>query len=234
MLVPFEGGVYLTIFVRRLLLVVLIPVALLVLGTLVPRPLLPLPTGEGEAPVREILLLSNPIHTDIALRLDDELRSTFAALGGSGFAIDHPDAVYLVLGWGGRAFYIETPTWADLKPGPAFKALTVDRSVMHADLAGEIVTDNPAVRRVALSDAGYRQMVAAMLGSFATDAAGGLEPVADAAYGPNDMFFEANGHFNALLGCNTWTAAMLRAGGVRTGWWTPLPPLLTWSLDLHG
>jgi uncharacterized protein (TIGR02117 family) len=219
--------------VRRLLLVVLIPVLLLVLGTLVPRPLAS-PQHAPAAPTREILLLSNPIHTDIALRLDDELRAEFSALGLSGFAIDRPDAVYLVLGWGGRAFYIETPTWGDLKAGPVFKALTVDRSVMHADLAGEIPADDPAVRRVALSEAGYRQMVAAMRDSFAKDPAGGLQPVRDAAYGLNDMFFEANGRFNALLGCNTWTAAMLRAGGLRTGWWTPLPPLLTWSLDLHG
>ncbi|MGG2475846.1 DUF2459 domain-containing protein, partial [Rhizobium sp. BR5] len=42
-------------------------------------------------------------------------------------------------------------------------------------------------------------------------------------------FFEANGWFNAVAGCNTWSAAMLREAGIRTGWWTPLPPLLRWS-----
>jgi uncharacterized protein (TIGR02117 family) len=53
------------------------------------------------------------------------------------------------------------------------------------------------------------------------------------SYGSDDAFFEANGYFNALLGCNTWTAAALRAAGVKTGWWTPLPPLLITSLHLH-
>jgi uncharacterized protein (TIGR02117 family) len=219
---------------RRVLVLVIVPIVMLVLGTLVPRPLFPSEPAQGELPKREILLLSNPIHTDIALRLDDGLRAAFADLGEQGFAIDHPQAVYLVIGWGGRAFYIETSAWADLKPGPVVKALTVDRSVMHVDLAGEIPRDDPAVRSLMLSEAGYQQMLTAVRASFATDEAGRVQPIADAAYGSNDMFFEANGRFNAFLGCNTWTGAMLRAGGLRTGWWTPLPPLLTLSLDLHG
>lgn len=219
---------------RRVLVLVIVPIVMLVLGTLVPRPLFPSEPAQRELRTREILLLSNPIHTDIALRLDDELRAAFADLGEQGFAIDHPDAVYLVIGWGGRSFYIETPTWADLKPGPVVKALTVDRSVMHVDLAGEIPRDDPAVRSLMLSEAGYQQMLIAIRVSFATDEAGRVQPIADAAYGENDMFLEANGRFNALLGCNTWTGAMLRAGGLRTGWWTPLPPLLSLSLHLYG
>jgi uncharacterized protein (TIGR02117 family) len=220
-------------FVWRVLMLALVPVLMLILGTLVPRPLFPPQAGQGEAPTREILLLSNPIHTDIALRLDDDLRAEFAELGLQGFAIGHPEAIYLVIGWGGRAFYIETPTWADLKPWPVVKALTVDRSVMHVDLAGEIARDVPQVRSLMLSEAGYQQMLAVIRASFATDEAGRVQPIADAAYGNNDMFFEANGRFNALLGCNTWTGAMLRAAGLRTGWWTPLPPLLVASLSRH-
>ena len=54
-----------------------------------------------------------------------------------------------------------------------------------------------------------------------------------AAYGDYDAFFEANGYFNAVLGCNTWTAAALREAGLQTGWWNPLPQTLAVSLDLH-
>lgn len=211
--------------------IVFIPVLLLLLGTLVPRPLFTAAL-EGPAPAREILLLHNPIHTDIALRLDDDLRAQFADLATEGFAIGRPDAVYLVLGWGGRSFYIETPTWGDLKPMPVFRALTVDRSVMHVDLAGDIPSDLPQVRRLMLSEAGYRQMVQAIKASFARER-GRVQSLPGASYGDTDMFFEANGRFNALVGCNTWTAAMLRAGGLRTGIWTPLPQLLDWSLDFH-
>lgn len=36
-----------------------------------------------------------------------------------------------------------------------------------------------------------------------------------------------------LVVCNLWTARMLRVVGLKTGVWTPLPVLLTMSLDLH-
>jgi uncharacterized protein (TIGR02117 family) len=62
---------------------------------------------------------------------------------------------------------------------------------------------------------------------------GGPEKIEDAAYGEYDLFFEANGNFNALAGCNTWTAGALRAAGLQTGWWTPLPITLFYSLRLH-
>ncbi|WP_377296482.1 TIGR02117 family protein [Rhizobium sp. SGZ-381] len=216
---------------RLPLVLVLLPLLILILGMLVPRPLVS--PADDRQPSREILLLHNPIHTDIALRLDEGLRSEFAELANVGFAIGRPDAVYLVIGWGGRSFYIETPTWGDVKPMPVLRALTVDRSVMHVDLTADIPRNLPQVRSLRLSETGYRQMVKAIKASF-LQKEGRVQSVPDAAYGDNDLFFEANGGFNALLGCNTWTAAMLRAGGLRTGWWTPLPQLLDLSLTLHG
>jgi uncharacterized protein (TIGR02117 family) len=52
-------------------------------------------------------------------------------------------------------------------------------------------------------------------------------------YGENDAFFEARGYFNALMGCNTWTAAGLRQAGLTSGLWTALPWMLRLSLSLH-
>jgi uncharacterized protein (TIGR02117 family) len=107
----------------------------LVLGSVIPR------SGWVDASAaptdtREVLLLSNPIHTDIALPLDDEVRAAFADLIPFGLPIGMPGVDYLVFGWGGRSFYIETPTWGDLKPLPVLRALTLDRSVMHVQVAG--------------------------------------------------------------------------------------------------
>ncbi len=204
---------------------------LFVSGTVVPRPL----TSPAEASVggeSQILLLANPIHTDIALPVDDEVRAAFADLVLSGLPVDMPGAEYLIIGWGGRSFYIETPTWGDIRPLPVLKALTIDRSVLHVSVAGPIDPAHPTVRPLVVTQEGRKRMIAAIRESFVRD--GGL-PVAipGAAYGADDVFFEAAGAFNAFVGCNTWTAAVLRAGGVRTGWWTPLPQLLDLSIDLH-
>jgi uncharacterized protein (TIGR02117 family) len=181
---------------------------------------------------RSILVLKNPIHTDIAIPVDADLLTRFSFLRNGDLDIDHPGLAYLVIGWGGRSFYTETPTWADLKPIPVLKSFTLDHSVMHVALAGDIPLSDESVTPLRVSGDGYRALIDFIDGSFARPQGKPL-PLLGKSYSSNDAFFEANGYFNALLGCNTWTAAALRAAGVETGWWTPLPPLLITSLRLH-
>nr|WP_279290437.1 TIGR02117 family protein [Rhizobium skierniewicense] len=205
---------------------------IIALGTLVPAPVAKDHASVAAQPSRRILILDNPIHTDIALPVDAELLERFAFLREASLAIDEPGVRYLIFGWGGRAFYTQTPTWADLKPLPVLKSLTLDRSVMHIALAGDISPTDAHVAALDLSEKGYRDIVDFILGSFA-EVEGKRMPLIGQSYGQYDVFFEANGTFNVLLGCNTWTAAALRQAGLRTGWWTPLPPLLSASLWLH-
>lgn len=217
---------------RRLAFGLSLLVLLLALGMLVPRPLNPRSEASLGGETAEILLLANPIHTDIALPVDDEVRAAFADLVPGGLPLDMPGVEYLIIGWGGRSFYIETPTWGDIRPLPVFKALTVDRSVLHASVAGPIDLGHPSVRKLAITEEGRRRMITEIRGSFVRED-GRPIAVPGAAYGLYDAFFEARGVFNVLVGCNTWTAAMLRSAGIRTGWWTPMPQLLDLSLDLH-
>ena len=217
---------------RRLAFGLSLLVILLALGTLMPRPLNPRAEASLGGETAEILLLANPIHTDIALPVDDEVRAAFADLVPGGLPLDMPGVEYLIIGWGGRSFYIETPTWGDIRPLPVFRALTVDRSVLHASVAGPLDLQHPSVRKLAITEEGRRRMITEIRGSFVRED-GMPIAVTGAAYGLEDAFFEARGAFNALVGCNTWTAAMLRSAGIRTGWWTPMPQLLDLSLDLH-
>ncbi len=94
---------------RWLLAVILVVVLALAAGTFIPRPLWPI-ERPPLAETRRVLLLSNPIHTDIAIPLDEDTRATYAFLAESGVRVADPAAQWLVIGWGGRAFYLETPT----------------------------------------------------------------------------------------------------------------------------
>jgi uncharacterized protein (TIGR02117 family) len=215
----------------RWLLDILAAVAvLLVAGTLVPRPLFGDP--ESGPADRRILVISNPIHTDIAIPLDPDVLARFDPLVRTGIKADLPGASYLVFGWGSRAFYIETPTWADLKAGPLLSALTLDESVMHVAVAGKIDETPHPVRGFDVTGTEFQRLLDFIEGSFQTGPNGPIW-IADTAYGELDGFFEANGQFTAILGCNTWTAAALREAGLRTGWWNPLAQTLALSLDLH-
>lgn len=202
-------------------------------GTFVPRPLWPAAKAYAEAGEKHrILVLANPIHTDIAIPVDAETLARFPFLGESGMPVAHPNARWLVFGWGGRAFYIETPAWSELKPVPLFKGLTIDRSVIHADVAGEFVEPSDRVTGFEIDTEEYERLLLFIEASFAP-IDGRIEAIPDTAYGQNDRFFEANGWFSAIVGCNTWTAKALREAGLRTGWWNPLPASLSTSLALH-
>lgn len=226
-------------FLRYLAAAAMLVVTSLGLGALVPRPFVsspPVALANDAAPgtqPRTVLLLSSAIHTDLALPVDADLAERFAFLASDGLDPSQPGVSYIVAGWGGRSFYIETPTWSDLKPGPVFSALTLDSSVMHVGLAGEIDPAHPSVAAIELDERAFEQLVESILAGFTTGAGGTPIEIPGANYGPFDRFYEAEGWFNVIVGCNLWTARMLRRAGLTTGWWTPLPALLSASLQLH-
>ena len=201
-----------------------------ILGTFVPRPLFR--TTDSSPAGHRILVLSNPIHTDIAIPLDAIVRERFSFLERDGLPLGAEGARYLVFGWGSRAFYIATPTWSELKAMPLLKGITADASAMHVGLTGEIAEPDPTIAGYDLSDAAYLRLLDFLRASF-RDEAGAPIVIAGAGYGQFDLFYEAHGTFTALLGCNSWSARGLREAGLRTGWWNPLPTLLRVSMKLY-
>ncbi|UDL91372.1 TIGR02117 family protein [Mesorhizobium sp. PAMC28654] len=216
---------------RFLGLLVIVVALAVTLGTLVPRPLWQA-AGDKPAAPRHILVLRNPIHTDIAIPVDDAVRQRFHFLVDGGIPTDIPEVRYIVFGWGGRAFYIATPTWSDLKPMPLLKGLTLDASVMHVDVAGNIAEPDPSVAGFDIGEGQFSALLDFIEASFQKNSGGPIQ-VPGVAYNNYDGFYEANGKFTALVGCNTWTAAALRAAGLRTGWWNPLPVSLGLSMRLY-
>lgn len=121
------------------------------------------------------------------------------------------------IGWGERTFYLETPTWGDVKPLTILWAgLGSDRTVMHV---GHLPFPAPDAdsRAITLRPAEYRRLAAFIRASFAPR--GWHRP----GYFSNDAFYEARGRYSALRTCNTWTGDALRYAGVRIGAWTPFP-----------
>ncbi len=117
-------------FLRRALLALAMVAALAVSATFIPRPLFSSRSAHAAGAMsRQILVVSNPIHTDLAFPLDEETLARFPFLEAAGLPVRHPLARWVIFGWGGRSFYLETPTWAELKPLPVLRSLTVDRSV---------------------------------------------------------------------------------------------------------
>lgn len=119
-------------------------------------------------------------------------------------------------GFGDRAFYLETPSWWDVRIGTAIRAVIGnDRTVLHVDALPEPVVGAEA-RSVTLRLEEYRRLLAFIRATLAHGT-----PVR--GFGPDDAFYPADGHYSAVHTCNAWTGDALRHAGVRVGAWTPFP-----------
>lgn len=132
---------------------------------------------------------------------------------------------HVSIGWGERIFYLETPTWADVRlKTVAAAAIGSDRTVMHVDHVPEprVDTDGEGdIRSITLRPEEYRRLADFIRASFRSE--GGQRPAHHYGYADYDAFYDANGHYNAIETCNSWTGDALRHAGVRIGVWTPFP-----------
>ena len=70
----------------------------------------------------EIFILSNGVHTDFVLPVKSEFKDWSEIFPFNDFVAANETCHYIAIGWGDKGFYIDTPTWADLKASTAFKA----------------------------------------------------------------------------------------------------------------
>jgi uncharacterized protein (TIGR02117 family) len=119
------------------------------------------------------------------------------------------------IGWGERGFYLETPTWADVRPATVIAAaIGSDRTVMHVDHLPFPAPDAHN-RVITLRPEEYRRLAQFIRASF------GPHDWHRAGYFTADAFYDGRGHYSAIRTCNTWTGDALRYAGVRVGAWTP-------------
>jgi len=140
-------------------------------------------------------------------------------------------ADHVAIGYGNREFYLNTPTWADLTVGRAWHAFFGGgASLLHV-----VHVDHPQAdewtRPLRISHAQYQRLAGFIQRRFRLDRTGHPIPVLGRGYGPDDMFYEANGGYSFVLTCNEWTGRALRQAGVRMGLWTPFQQSIMWRLD---
>lgn len=176
--------------------------------------------GEPEAAAGvEIGVCSNGVHTDLLLPLAAAGVDWRSRIDPADFPAAEPEADRILVGWGDRAFYLETRSWSDLRPGLAWRALFGGGpSVLHVYLLRGAPVD---CRALTLADDAYRRLDGFVTAALLRDRHGAPRPLRGASYGRRDMFYEAAGSYSPIRTCNQWTTRALRAAGVETGLWTP-------------
>jgi uncharacterized protein (TIGR02117 family) len=175
----------------------------------------------------EIFVVSNSVHADIVLPLKTSTHDLSEFFPEHHFPSSAGNPSHIAIGWGDTGFFLETPTWSDLKFSTAATALLwTSPTCMHVQLTD--VNVYAQSQSVKLSKTQFRQLVYFILASFQVNADGEFIQVKDAHFGQTDAFFQAKGSYHLFNTCNSWVGGGLRSAGVRAPMMSPLPGTPTW------
>lgn len=170
----------------------------------------------------QIYIRTNGVHTDIVVPVHHELFDWSKEIKVSHTLANNTNFSHLALGWGDKGFYLETPTWADLKVSTAFKAATgLSNTAIHATYLDKVKEDL-SCKKIEISQSQYKRLIQFISASFQKDKEGHFMHIkTNANYGKTDAFYEANGAYSLFHTCNTWANNGLKACGQKCCFWTP-------------
>ncbi|MBP7172927.1 MAG: TIGR02117 family protein [Cloacibacterium sp.] len=186
-------------------------------------PMIETPEEQTSTPKNiETYILTNGVHTDLVMPIKTHLIDWSQKIPFENTVSQRTDFRYIAFGWGDKGFYLDTPTWADLKFSTAFKAaFWLGESAIHATYY-EKMTLGEDCRKVMLTEEQYSRLIRFIDRSFDKDAKGNYILIkTNAVYGKNDAFYEAGGSYSFLHTCNTWTNNGLKTAGQKAAFWTP-------------
>lgn len=171
----------------------------------------------------EIHILTNGVHTDIVVPVENDQINWSKEILYSNTLANDTTQKYLAMGWGDKGFYLETPTWAELKPSVAFKAATgLSTTAIHATYYSEMI-EGESCKRIMISKEQYQRLINYITNSLQKDNMNHYINIkTNANYGKNDAFYEANGSYSLFHTCNTWANNGLKSCGQKCCLWTPL------------
>jgi len=186
-------------------------------------PLIEVPAkDDGQEKEIPIYIYTNGVHTDIVMPVKNDLHDWSTKIPFGNTKSKETDYRFVGIGWGDKGFYLDTPTWADLKFSTAFKAaFWLSESAMHCTYY-KTMKEGEDCKMIMVSRNQYKDLVKFVDEKFDKDTNGNyiLVPT-NAVYGNNDAFYDAIGKYSFLDTCNTWANNALKAAGQKAAWWTP-------------
>ena len=193
----------------------------IILGLLLP--LIPVSAEKTDDPkIIEAYILTNGVHTDIVVPVKTKWMDWSKKLPYSNLKGKKENYQFISFGWGDKGFYLNTPTWAELKFSTAFKAaFWLSDSAMHCTYYNEMKLGKDC-KKIMLTQKQYQALIQFIDDRFDKDSAGNYQFIkTDAVYGDNDAFYNAKGSYNFTYTCNTWANDGLKVAGQKAAFWTP-------------
>ncbi len=181
-------------------------------------------TIDGEAETQDdvtVYILTNGVHTDIvvpSITTQIDWTLLIKPQHTKEATAQYP---FLAMGWGDKGFYLDTPTWGDLKFSTAFNAATgLSTSAIHTNYYKRL-EENENCIKINISAEQYDRLINYMLNSFELNEDGTLQHiVTDSNYTTTDAFYEAKGSYSIFKTCNSWANRGLKEAGQKAALWT--------------
>jgi uncharacterized protein (TIGR02117 family) len=124
---------------------------------------------------------------------------------------------YICIGWGDKGFYLDTPTWADLKFSTAVNAAFLpSETAMHITYREDAPLPSDKVKLCSMSEEKYMILIQFIFSSFEMKDGFNPQLIKGKGYSDFDNFYEANYNYHLFKTCNTWTNESLKVAGVKT------------------
>jgi uncharacterized protein (TIGR02117 family) len=200
----------------------LIAFVLLYLGSAYVLSRIPTDREEVSSTDVDIYILSNGVHTDLVLPIRHEQMNWSEQIRFENTPAKDTTMNYVAFGWGDKGFYLDTPTWADLKASTAFKAaFSLSTSAMHATFYKQM-KESDVCKKISLTKEQYARLIKYIDNSIFKDETGkAVYIVTNANYGKDDAFYEGIGSYSLFHTCNTWANDGLKSCGQTASVWTP-------------
>ena len=169
-----------------------------------------------------IYILTNGVHTDIVVPIKTADKDWSKEISFKNVVKPDTNARWVAFGWGDKGFYLNTPTWAELKFSVAFKAaFALSSSAIHATFYNSL-QESSSCKKIQISRQQYVRLMRYIDNSLEKDANGVVINIkTNANYDDHDAFYEAKRRYNLFYTCNTWANNALKACGQKACLWTP-------------
>ncbi|MFT5860874.1 MAG: hypothetical protein ACI865_002990 [Flavobacteriaceae bacterium] len=168
-----------------------------------------------------IFVRSNGVHTEICMPVKTDNLNWLNVIPIDAYE-DTSQTEFIAIGWGDKGFFLDTPTWAELKTSTALTAVFLPSpTAMHVQYGLKpIVSD--VCKKVQISSAQYQKLCNYIEGSF-DKKEGAVQLIPGHGYWMTDNFYEAKGTYHLFRTCNVWTNNGLKSANIRTSLFSPFP-----------
>ncbi len=142
---------------------------------------------------------------------------------------------YLKFGWGDRDFYMNTPSWSEVKLSSVLRSLFLpgNPAALYVEGDAQLPHDQTAdLKCVRVSQDDYLKLVGFIKASFQQTSQGQPIRIQDSTIATSG-FYEATGHYSILRTCNTWAADGLDSAHIQTPLWSGLASAVIRQIPNH-